>query len=309
MAPAFISDPPFSSKKKRINGSAKLKQIKLDVRREQWLSKVKKECNIDSNGRVDSCPSSKHIASEENQSPYKENRRKGGEDSKCVLDSSIQSTYNRDVSRNGFTGSSNSSRSSTSTFSSGNLSEEDGCLDDWETVADALYTDDNEHSTVLETPSEDEMKKSCINSEAANSHSIKEFRSAVSESHISCRAWKPDDTLRPRCLPDLTKTHSSSLNTNFYGSHKVVPWSWQTIISQPCHCPICYEDLDVTDVKFLPCSCGFHLCLFCHKKIIEADGRCPGCRKLYDHVDENNVFNIEANAFHITQTCSMSTRC
>ncbi|CAI8594396.1 unnamed protein product [Vicia faba] len=299
MAPAFISDPPFSSKKKRINGSAKLKQIKFDVRREQWLSKVKKESNTDSNERVDSCPSSKHIASEENQSPYKKNRRKGGEDSKFIIDSKT------DVSRNGFTGSSNSS---TSTFSLGNISEEDGCLDDWETVADALYTHNNKHSTVLASPSQDEIKSSG-NSEAASNHSLKEFRSAVSESHISCRAWKPDDTLRPRCLPDLKKPYSSPLNTNWHGSHKIVPWSWQTIISQPCQCPICYEDLDTTDATFLPCSCGFHLCLFCHKKIVEADGRCPGCRKLYDHVDENVGFNIEANAFYITQTCRMSTRC
>ncbi|CAL5185803.1 unnamed protein product [Lathyrus oleraceus] len=308
MAPAFISEPPFSSKKKKINGSAKLKQIKLDVRREQWLSKVKKECNVDSNGRVDSCPSSKHIASEENQSPYKKNRRKGGEDNKCIIDSSIQSTYIHDVSRNGFTGSS-SSRSSTSTFSSGNLSEEDGCLEDWETVADTLYTNDNKHSMLLESPSEDEMKKSYVNSESANNHSIKELQSTVSKSQTSCRAWKPDDTLRPRCLPDLTKPHSSLLNTNWHGSHKIVPWSWRTIISQPCQCLICYEDLDVTDAKFLPCSCGFHICLFCHKKIVEADGRCPGCRKLYDHVDENVGFNVEANAFYITQTFSMSTRC
>lgn len=222
-----------------------------------------------------------------------------------MIEISIQSSYNRDESRNGF----NESRSSsTSTFSSGSLSEEDGCLDDWEAIADALYANSNEHSMVSESPIEHEMPP-YVDSVASKNPPIKEFRSAVSESHMSCRAWKSDDTLRPRCLPDLSKAHSSPLNSNWHGNHKIVHWSWRTIISQPSQCPICYEDLDVTDSEFLPCSCGFHLCLFCHKKIIEVDGRCPGCRKLYDNVDGNVGFNIGANAFYMTQSCSMSTGC
>ena len=305
MASASISDPPFSSKKKRTNGSAKLKQIKLDVRREQWLSRVKKGCNVDSNEKVDSYPSSKHIVGEENQSSYKENRRKRGEDgtfvqgndSGSMINSSIRSSYNRNESRNGFTGSSSSSSSSTSTFSSGNLSEEDGCLDDWETVAEALYTNDTDHSMVPESPIENKMKS--YDSETTKNPSKKDYKSEISESHMNCRAWKPDDVLRPRCLPDLSKPHS-----NWHGNHKIVPWSWQTIASQPSQCPICYEDLDVTDSEFCPCSCGFHLCLFCHRKIVEADGRCPGCRKLYDHVDENVGFSIGTKGFYIIQSCS-----
>jgi hypothetical protein len=34
---------------------------------------------------------------------------------------------------------------------------------------------------------------------------------------------------------------------------------------------------------------------------------CPGCRKLYDHVDVNVGLSIGSNAFFITQSCSMST--
>ncbi|MCI78598.1 G patch domain-containinG protein 8-like, partial [Trifolium medium] len=45
------------------------------------------------------------------------------------------------------------------------LSEEDGCLDDWEAVADALYANDNEHSMVSESPIEHEIK-SYVDSEA-----------------------------------------------------------------------------------------------------------------------------------------------
>ncbi|VVA95292.1 unnamed protein product [Arabis nemorensis] len=47
-------------------------------------------------------------------------------------------------------------------------------------------------------------------------------------------------------------------------------------------CPICSEEMDATDLSFLPCPCGFQLCLFCHKQINENDGRCPACRKKYE---------------------------
>lgn len=317
MASASISDPSLSTKKKRTNGSAKLKQIKLDVRREQWLSRVKKGCDVDSNGRGDHCLSSKHIASEENKSSYKENGRKRiedtegsciqGNDSRSIMNNPIQNTFDNDESGNSFSGRSSSSRSSTITCFSGNVSEEDvddGCLDDWEAVADAIDTKDNPRSMVSESLP---ATKAASNPRADFSKA--EFKSAVPESHLNCRAWKPDDALRPRCLPNLSKQHRSPLNSNWHGNHKTVPCAWQTIMSQPSQCPICYEDLDVTDSSFLPCSCGFHLCLFCHKKILEADGRCPGCRKIYNCADVNVGFNIGAKAFHITQSCRMSTGC
>ncbi|KAL8118275.1 uncharacterized protein LOC141661844 [Apium graveolens] len=57
----------------------------------------------------------------------------------------------------------------------------------------------------------------------------------------------------------------------------------KNFVSPPSSCPICCEDLDRTDSSFFPCSCGFQLCLFCHKRILEEDGRCPGCRKHYDN--------------------------
>ncbi|XP_057447534.1 uncharacterized protein LOC130739297 isoform X1 [Lotus japonicus] len=320
MASGFISDPPLS-KKKRTNGSAKLKQIKLDVRREQWLSRVKKGCNVDSNGRMDNCPSSKHTASEENRSSCKEMTRKGEDiegtciqdsDSRSTINSPDRSTYSHDESSGkDFSG---SSSNSISTSCSGNDSEEeddDGCLDDWEAVADALYANDKSHSVVSESPAEHEAEcRYTVLEDDKNPRvdfSKADFKSEVPESKPNRRAWKPDDTLRPRCLPNLSKQRNSPLNSNWRGSRKTVPWAWQTIISQPSQCPICYEDLDVTDSSFLPCSCGFHLCLFCHKKILEADARCPSCRKLYDHVDGNVGLNIGAKAFRITQSCRTGT--
>jgi hypothetical protein len=50
----------------------------------------------------------------------------------------------------------------------------------------------------------------------------------------------------------------------------------------PSYCPICTEELDMTDLSYLPCTCGFQLCLFCFHRISSDDGRCPGCRMAYN---------------------------
>ena len=51
------------------------------------------------------------------------------------------------------------------------------------------------------------------------------------------------------------------------------------------------EDMDVTDLNFRPCKCGYQICLFCYRHIKEdLNGLCPACRTPYD----------EANATFVT---------
>eukprot|EP00898_Chlorokybus_atmophyticus_P004009 jgi/Chlat1/4609/Chrsp290S04348 len=53
-------------------------------------------------------------------------------------------------------------------------------------------------------------------------------------------------------------------------------------------CPLCLEDLDLTDKHFLPCKCGYQICLWCWHQIVEiankdyTTARCPACRTPYD---------------------------
>lgn len=50
-------------------------------------------------------------------------------------------------------------------------------------------------------------------------------------------------------------------------------------------CPLCVEEMDISDKNFKPCPCGYQICQFCYnniKQIPELNGRCPGCRRLYD---------------------------
>ena len=51
------------------------------------------------------------------------------------------------------------------------------------------------------------------------------------------------------------------------------------------YCPLCIEEMDISDKNFKPCPCGYQICQFCYNNIRqnpELNGRCPGCRRPYD---------------------------
>ncbi|PNY05638.1 ccr4-not transcription complex subunit [Trifolium pratense] len=53
-------------------------------------------------------------------------------------------------------------------------------------------------------------------------------------------------------------------------------------------CPICTEEMDLTDQHLKPCKCGYEICVWCWHHIMEmaqkdeTEGRCPACRSPYD---------------------------
>eukprot|EP00124_Ichthyophonus_hoferi_P005343 Ihof_evm3s751 gene=Ihof_evmTU3s751 len=55
-------------------------------------------------------------------------------------------------------------------------------------------------------------------------------------------------------------------------------------------CPLCMEQLDVTDKTFFPCPCGYQICGFCwHRLRNESTGLCPACRRPFDERPANFV--------------------
>lgn len=57
-------------------------------------------------------------------------------------------------------------------------------------------------------------------------------------------------------------------------------------------CPLCIEEMDITDKNFRPCPCGYQICQFCYNNIKtnpELNGKCPACRRPYE--DKNIVYN------------------
>lgn len=300
-----------ASRKKKVNRSAKLKQYKLDARREQWLSQGKNKSHAQHDGDTGLLNDVNKVGFIQVESTmYSEMGSRSpkssiGEDNEG---SSLQESDNEfsvngpqnaprkeaNIQRQQRPGSSSSS-------CSGFVSEdEDGSLDDWEAVADALNL--NEDSLKLsqekvreEIPTVAQFQtKICYSMEAENKEILKpeyKIKPVMIPNRVvrsgNGRAWRPDDVSRPVSLPSLSKQHSFPAQSGRLSAWVSTNRNEPSIPSTmpPPSCPICYEDLDATDSNFVPCACGFHLCLFCYKKILEQDGRCPSCREQYAPID------------------------
>lgn len=357
--------------------SAKLKQYKLDARREQWLSQglfkdlsFSLSCGVllflsflsnllcwfcdsgfffllivknkgtkeELNCVGGTCGSVKGVderprSIEKLEIPRVEEDNEGSVNNYSDLDSPANSPTNHPSSVLGgndsgtnFSGSSGSSSSSSTSSSgqcwSGSMSEEDeegndGCLDDWEAIADALASIDenhgNQHNSSLDSHNgrNESVVQSSSQAELLGVDNSKENLESVrltSRPPANCRAWRPDDAFRPQSLPNLSKQYSFPMNSERHYRGGSV-WGCRNL-SVPTSCPICCEDLDFTDTSFLPCSCGFRLCLFCHKRILEVDGRCPGCRKQYDCDPDEGEAAVDGGslAIRLARSCSMISR-
>ncbi|XP_074579800.1 uncharacterized protein LOC141836259 [Curcuma longa] len=305
------------AKRKKTHRSAKLKQCKLDARREQWLSQVKnKDCVVSASRSPASSPPPRPALSKKMDIGMKEEEEEEEIRTERDGSSSHDSEGGSPTHGGNVNGCPANSVSSGSSFASSSRSlsdaevegddhEERGeeGVDDWETLADELVDDhsqpdQNPIATLPDSPAE------LFRTNKGSQESLEqpEAKQAVN------RAWRPDDTLRPQSLPNLSK--QKSFPVSMARRCPASGWAQRDILSTPS-CPICCEDLDPTDSSFLPCNCGFRLCLFCHKRILEADGRCPGCRKHYAPVAGGEVgimSEIPTLALRLSRSCSMSSR-
>ncbi|KAJ3125629.1 transcriptional repressor general negative regulator of transcription subunit 4 [Nowakowskiella sp. JEL0407] len=72
--------------------------------------------------------------------------------------------------------------------------------------------------------------------------------------------------------------------------------------NEDLECPLCMEEIDITDKYFKPCPCGYQICRFCWNHIKEnLNGLCPACRRPYSEetlefvpVTTEELFNIRA---------------
>ncbi|KAF5379897.1 hypothetical protein D9757_007216 [Collybiopsis confluens] len=66
---------------------------------------------------------------------------------------------------------------------------------------------------------------------------------------------------------------------------------------EDAECPLCLEEMDIADLNFKPCVCGYQICRFCWHHIKEnLNKRCPACRRLY--TDETVEFKPIAAQDH-----------
>ncbi|KAJ1494604.1 RING/Ubox like zinc-binding domain-containing protein, partial [Baffinella frigidus] len=60
-------------------------------------------------------------------------------------------------------------------------------------------------------------------------------------------------------------------------------------------CPLCVEKMDPTDLSFLPCDCGYQVCLLCFSRIQkEGSMQCPACRNTYEEAKFRTVPSAQA---------------
>ncbi|CAK9297009.1 unnamed protein product [Gordionus sp. m RMFG-2023] len=56
----------------------------------------------------------------------------------------------------------------------------------------------------------------------------------------------------------------------------------QEKLQDQTECPLCMEPLEIDDMNFYPCTCGYQICRFCwHRIRTNENGLCPACRKQY----------------------------
>ncbi|CAN1265866.1 Putative general negative regulator of transcription C16C9.04c [Linum perenne] len=335
--------PRDFGKKKRANRSARLKQCKLDARREQWLSQGKSK-ELKMPPRASPPPLSPCKSKNKERKNLLEKLETRGrvvvdddENANGVLhhhDFDTDSPSNSPISVSSVLGVTDSGTNSTASSScsgnsagscSGNITEEEeeedeNCLDDWETMADALAANVDPKDEGANDDSHSGSGSSCEHEPQIQAHdrctslgsSVNlrpEFHRSAPPRATSCnaRAWRPDDTLRPQSLPTLFKQRSFPNPSKPY-SQGALLWS-KSSNDMPSSCPICYEDFDPTDCSFSPCTCGFRICLFCHQSILERECRCPSCRKPY----EQSKVEVEPSVLggsltvRLDRSCSMRT--
>ncbi|KAH0830320.1 hypothetical protein J3R83DRAFT_1690 [Lanmaoa asiatica] len=72
---------------------------------------------------------------------------------------------------------------------------------------------------------------------------------------------------------------------------------WSDDDTDDAECPLCLEEMDISDLNFKPCVCGYQICRFCWHHIKQnLNGRCPACRREY--TDEAVQFKAIAKEDH-----------
>ncbi|KAJ3762591.1 hypothetical protein EV360DRAFT_35376 [Lentinula raphanica] len=72
---------------------------------------------------------------------------------------------------------------------------------------------------------------------------------------------------------------------------------WSDDEAEDAECPLCLEEMDISDLNFKPCVCGYQICRFCWHHIKEnLNKRCPACRRVY--TDEAVEFKPLATQDH-----------
>ncbi|XP_049409076.1 uncharacterized protein LOC125872403 isoform X1 [Solanum stenotomum] len=76
-------------------------------------------------------------------------------------------------------------------------------------------------------------------------------------------------------------------------------------------CPLCAEEMDLTDQQLKPCKCGYEICVWCWHHIMDmaekenTEGKCPACRTPYN---KEKIVGMEAKCDKVVAEMSTEKR-
>ncbi|CAL5389139.1 unnamed protein product [Camellia sinensis] len=76
-------------------------------------------------------------------------------------------------------------------------------------------------------------------------------------------------------------------------------------------CPLCAEEMDLTDQQLKPCKCGYEICVWCWHHVMdmaekdETEGRCPACRTPYN---KEKIVGMAANCERLVVEMNMERK-
>ncbi|XP_061363165.1 uncharacterized protein LOC133306805 isoform X2 [Gastrolobium bilobum] len=76
-------------------------------------------------------------------------------------------------------------------------------------------------------------------------------------------------------------------------------------------CPLCAEEMDLTDQQLKPCKCGYEICVWCWHHIMDmaekddTEGRCPACRSSYD---KEKIVGMASNCERLVNEINMEKK-
>ncbi|CAI9759196.1 unnamed protein product [Fraxinus pennsylvanica] len=86
----------------------------------------------------------------------------------------------------------------------------------------------------------------------------------------------------------LSSSLSLSLSRLIFFPHFSIQSPAPSMSNDEKTCPLCAEEMDLTDQQLKPCKCGYEICIWCWHHIMdiaeknETEGRCPACRAPYN---------------------------
>ncbi|KAI8573760.1 hypothetical protein RHMOL_Rhmol01G0301200 [Rhododendron molle] len=96
------------------------------------------------------------------------------------------------------------------------------------------------------------------------------------------------DSFRPHCFFDATMTNEGEKT-----------------------CPLCAEEMDLTDQQLKPCKCGYEICVWCWHHLMdmaekdETEGRCPACRTPYN---KEKIVGMTSNCERLVAEMNMEKK-